>query len=221
MTRPITILFAAFLMLGALVPTDAEARFGDALRCDRDRLTSFWEQDIAGNALSGRGSVCATNSGLYSNMNVRGLTPGFAYTVWWVYIDRPASCAGVRLTPDNSPVPFPEPERYAGSCGLADFFTPSASGQGLDPLAVFSRMDSAVARNSGRTWFSGDLRGLNPAPGSQVWLFVFGHGAADTNDKRQLARQLLTPEDPGAGVPHLGIEGRPFGYPAGVVVLDF
>lgn len=50
---------------------------------------------------------------------------------------------------------------------------------------------------------------------------MFGHGAADTNDKRQLARQLLTPEDPGAGVPHLGIEGRPFGYPAGVVVVEF
>lgn len=67
---------------------------------------------------------------------------------------------------------------------------------------------------------SNSLRDFTPAAGSQVWMFIFGRGPADTSDRRQLARQLLTPEDPGSGAPHLGIEGRPFGNPAGVVVFD-
>ena len=40
---------------------------------------------------------------------------------------------------------------------------------------------------------------------------VFGHGAADITDGRRLARQLLTPEDPSIGAPHLGVS--PDGYP--------
>ena len=190
--------------------------------CDQQTVTNFWEDEFTGQELNGYGAVCSTPSGLWSRLGVRGLTPGNAYTVWWVYIDDAASCAGVQLTPENSPVPYPEPLDYADQCGLADFFTPSASGEFLDPLAVFGRMDSIVAPHKRKTtWFKGDLRGLEPSPGSQVWLFVFGHGPAAFYDKRQLARQLLTPEDPGTGVPHLGIEGQHLGYPAGVVVIDF
>ena len=44
-----------------------------------------------------------------------------------------------------------------------------------------------------------------------VWFLVFGHGAADMTDGRRLARQLLTPEDPSIGTPHLGV--TPDGYP--------
>lgn len=188
--------------------------------CKNERLTSFWEKDIGGDELSGRGTICATPFGLWSTLSVRGLTPGNAYTTWWVYIDDPDSCANFPLTPDNAPVPFNEPVGYAGRCGLADFFTQAESGDFLDPLAVFGRMDSVVARHKRRTRFAGDLRDFVPSSGSQIWMFVFGHGPADTTDKRQLARQLLTPEDPGSGAPHLGITGRPFGYPAGVVVIE-
>lgn len=211
---------ASILVVGAAPIEPVQAGPGRAWNCERDGLTSFWEGDIAGRELKGGGVVCATSRGLWSQMQVRGLTPGNAYTVWWVYIDDPASCAGVRLTPENSEVPFSEPAGYAGACGLADFFTPDAGGGHLDPLAVFGRMDSVIAGQGKRTWFWGDLRGMTPSQGSQVWLFLFGHGPADADDKRQLARQLLTPEDPGTGSPHLGIEGRPFGYPAGVVVVD-
>lgn len=214
-------LLATALFFAAASSQTASAEPGDHWRCDRSSMTSFWEENITGLALSGRGKVCASGDGLWSTMKVRGLTPGNAYTVWWVYIDDPASCAGVSLTPDTAAVPFPEPEGYAGHCGLADFFTPNQAGDGLDPLAVFGRMDSVVAKPQRRTWFSGDLRGLSPAQGSQVWMFIFGHGPADQGDKRQLARQLLTPEDPTSGAPHLGIEGRPYGYPAGVLVADF
>ncbi len=187
--------------------------------CQKESLTSYWEEPIAGNELSGKGTVCASHSGLWSTMSVKGLTAGNAYTVWWVYIDNPAACVNFPL-PSPAAIPFPEPANYAGRCGLADFFTPSESGKYLDPLVVYGRMDSVVASDHRRTRFSGDLRSFRPSSGSQVWMFIFGHGPADHSDTRQLARQLLTPEDPLSGTPHLGIEGRPFGYPAGVVVLD-
>ncbi len=201
----------------------ADAHAGGFWNCESEGLTSFWEKDVGFNELSGKGTVCVTPYGLWSSMKVQGLTEGNAYTVWWVYIDDPASCASFPL-PSPDVIPFPEPEGFAGPCGLADFFTPDPSGK-LNPLAVFGRMDSVVAgkqkwRRSSGTRFAGDLRSFSPSSGSQVWLFVFGHGPADQSDKRQLARQLLTPEDPGSGVPHLGIEGRAYGYPAGVVVID-
>ena len=201
-----------------LAPTTA-AHAGGFWNCESDQLTSFWEEDVGGSELSGRGTVCVTPFGLWSTMQVRGLTSGNAYTTWWVYIDDPESCANFPL-PSPEVIPFPEPENYAGSCGLADFFTPDPSGEFLNPLAVFGRMDSVIASGKRRTRFAGDLRDFEPSSGSQVWLFIFGHGPADQSDKRQLARQLLTPEDPGSGVPHVGIEGRPYGYPAGVVVID-
>ena len=48
---------------------------------------------------------------------------------------------------------------------------------------------------------------------------MFGHGAADLEDRTHLARQLLTPEDPLAGKPHLGndVDG-PLGTPVAVSV---
>jgi len=213
------ILISGFLMV-TVVPEPAEAGDWNWFRnCDSQQITSFWEEDIAGSPIRGRGTVCVTPFGLWSTMSARGLTPGNAYTVWWVYIDRPEQCAGQPL-PSPEVIPFPEPTAYAGQCGLADFFTQDASGEFLNPLAVFGRMDSVIARSGYRTRFAGDFRDFKPRPGSQVWLFIFGHGPANSLDHRALARQLLTPEDPGAGSPHLGIEGRPFGYPAAVAVFD-
>ena len=219
MTKQISI---ASLVLAAiflqLMPTGS-AQAGGFWNCDSEGLTSFWEEDVGFNELSGKGTVCATPFGLWSTMQVKGLTDGNAYTTWWVYIDDPGSCANFPL-PSPGVIPFPEPAHFAGPCGLADFFTPDPSGDFINPLVVFGRMDSVVAKHRRKTRFSGDLRDFTPSPGSQVWLFVFGHGPADESDKRQLARQLLTPEDPLSGTPHVGIEGRAYGYPAGVVVID-
>lgn len=191
--------------------------------CDNGTVSDFWEGNITGSALSGRGTMCTTPWGLWSNMGVKGLTEGNAYTVWYVYIDRPQDCVNFPLTPATAPIPFDEPSGYAGGCGLADFFTEEIGADGepfLNPLVVYGRMDAVIAKQHRRTRFSGDIRDFSPSSGSQVWMFIFGHGPADQTDNRQLARQLLTPEDPLSGVPHLGIAGRPFGYPAGVMVFD-
>ncbi|MEO1117320.1 MAG: hypothetical protein AAFX75_05520 [Pseudomonadota bacterium] len=182
-------------------------------------MLDFWEQEVVGNEARGRASLCATPFGMYASMRVRGLTPGNPYTVWWVYIDKPEQCVNFPLTPENSPVPIPEPVGYASPCGLADFLTPDPSGDFLNPLAVYGRMDGGIVGNRFVTHFQGSVRSFEPAPGSQVWMFVWGHGPAARGDKRQLARQLLTPEDPVSGTPHLGIEGQPLGYPAAVAVF--
>jgi hypothetical protein len=64
------------------------------------------------------------------------------------------------------------------------------------------------------------VRDLRPSKGAQIWLLVFGHGPADTADRSHLARQLLTPEDPAVGAPHLGnvVDGER-GRPAAVAVF--
>ncbi len=219
-------LLSALLAGFTLAPAPVSASGGWFWNCETESVTDFWEQVITGSELRGRGSVCSTPLGLWSTMSVHGLTPGNAYTVWWVYIDDPAACVDFPLpvTPPGEEaqpgeIPIPEPVDYAGRCGLADFFTPDPSGDFLNPLVVYGRMDGLIAGNHRRTRFTGNLRSFVPSPSSQVWMLIFGHGPADKMDKRQLARQLLTPEDPLSGVPHLGISGRPFGYPAGVVVV--
>ena len=147
-------------------------------------------------AVQGEGKLCIANDGLRARMQVQELTLGDAYTVWWTYIDDPSLCA------------------IPGECGNEAFV-------GDNPLGVFGRMDSVVASGKMNESFSGTVRGFQPSSGSQVWYFLFGHGPADMGDKRHLARQLLTPEDPTAGIPHLGnnVDG-PLGFPVGVVIFN-
>jgi hypothetical protein len=159
--------------------------------CYNQAIGPVLEPDVAGGA-----TVCVLPSGLTADLRVHGLVPGNAYTTWWTYFDDPSLCVG------GGP----------GVCGPDDFY-------GDDPLAVLGRMDSAVVPANGRVQFKGSVNGMVPSPGSQIWIFVWAHGPADGADGRQLARQLLTPEDPTLGPPHLGIEGGPLGYPAAINVF--
>lgn len=218
------IMVGATFALFQITPANADGSHDRwrAWYCDYQPVQTFWEEPIAGQKLSGSGHICGTPWGLNSSLKVKGLTPGNAYTVWWTYIDDPDSCQNFFLTTDIAPIPADEPVGYAGKCGIVDF-GPNPLDQSpqdpVDPLGVFGRMDSAVAYRH-RARFEGDMRGFVPSPGSQVWMWVFGHGPADEVDNKRRARQLLTPEDPTAGAPHLGIAGQPFGYPAGVVVFQ-
>ena len=144
----------------------------------------------------GRAHLCVTRRGVTAWMNARNLVPYDAYTVWWVYFDDPTLC------------------EVSGECGGPDF-------GGTNPLGVFGRMDSAVAPRSGKKHFFGRISGFRPSSGSQIWLWIFGHGPADNSDGRHLARQLLTPELPPAGRPHLGndIDG-PLGFEAAIVKFE-
>lgn len=164
------------LVVVALMTFHGSANAGHRGDCATEEIIPLME----GQPASGSSTLCVSPRGLTAHMNVGNLVPGDAYTVWWTYIDDPGSC----VVPDN--------------CGDVDF-------GGDNPLVVFGRMDSGVVRENGRFHFSGRIRGMEPSPGSQIWLLVLGHGAVDDSDKRHMARQLLTPEDPLAGAPHLGI----------------
>jgi hypothetical protein len=81
-------------------------------------------------------------------------------------------------------------------------------------------MSDVVAPRNGRATLSGDVPDLQLASGSQVWLLLKGHGAANTSDDLARARQLLTPEDPTIGAPNLGIVGGSAADNAGLAVFN-
>jgi len=152
------------------------------------------EDDCDGQAIidlgagaSGMANLCINDNGMKAQYNVQNLVAGDAYTIWWVYFDDPSLCT-------HGPVP--------GSCGEADM-APSVAGGGT-PLGVFGRLGSAVAPRNGKVHITGTWGGMQPSSGAEVWLLMLSHGVADLADGRHLARQLLTPEDPMAGMPHLG-----------------
>lgn len=173
--------------------------------CDRQKAIAF--PPVAPD-VKGRGELCSSPSGLAANLKLLNLTPGHAYTVWWVYQDNPSLCSddpsgtgGFSLTGEVS------------NCELLDF-------AGEKPLGVFGRMASGVVPRSGRLKMKGQFGGMQPSAGSEIWLWAFTHGPADLIDGAALARQLLTPEDPNAGVPHLGnFIDEQRGFPAATIVF--
>jgi hypothetical protein len=176
-----------------LQPDEAQARDNG---CHRRLKTAV--MPLMNSGISGEARLCVRQSGVNGRLDVEHLVPGDAYTVWFVYFDDPAQCVG------GGP----------GICGDADF-------GGAKPLGVFGRYDSAIGPRSGQEEFDGGVRGFRPREGSQVWLLMFGHGPADMADRSRLARQLLTPEDPAAGAPHLGnvVDGS-LGRPAAIAIFN-
>lgn len=182
------------MALGLLFPsTEALADEGGCRGKLKATVAPLMEPNIAGKA-----RLCINGDGVSGSFDVEHLQPRDAYTIWFVYFDDPTQCVG------GGP----------GICGEADF-------GGDKPLGVFGRYDSAIGPADGEERFEGSVRGLRLRRGSQVWLLLFGHGPADTSDHSHLARQLLTPEDPLAGAPHLGnvIDGLR-GKPAAVAVFN-
>jgi len=139
-------------------------------------------------------SLCVdTQQGVSAQVKTVALTRGNAHTFWFAYVDQPSLCTG----------------GGAGVCTPSDFGTVPPSGDSMaDPLGVFGRLDSTVVdKKNGRETFSGEIGGLRLSSGSLVILLLYDHGPANS-DNRLLARQLLTPEDPAAGAPGLGVLPR-------------
>jgi len=143
---------------------------------------------LSGAAVQGSATLCVNTEGVRAKIKTKQLTSGNAYTVWFAYIDKASLCSG-----------------GPGVCGPEDFGVTNGVGDpSANPLGTFGRLDSTVADKNGKEIFSGRIGGLRFSSGSQVWLLLYSHGPADTSDNRSRARQLLTPEDPAAGPPHLG-----------------
>lgn len=149
-----------------------------------------------GSSVSGRAVLVVNDTGADVLMHAENLTPGVAYTVWFVYFDDTSRC----LVPNQ--------------CAPADLTMPASN-----PEGVFGRMDSAVAGDNGELTFHAKLRDFRVSPGSAVHLALFAHGPASTTDNQERARQLLTPEAPGLGAPGLGL-GTQKGFLVGAAIFD-
>ena len=214
--RSFVAVFLATLVLGTTAWADDDDSSDDDETCYSSSVDGIpvpfnpeFENNIGGSA-----KLCIDDSGLQGKMRVNNATEGNAYTVWWVYINDPVCPGGgffgcVWTFFGDEPSDFLE-------------FSPELCGVAIpcvdeEPLAVFGRMDSAVGKGSGKLRFSNKLNDMRVSSGSQVWMLMFGHGEA-ADGGTQLARQLLTPEDPASGFPHVGV--NPFGYPAGVAIFE-
>jgi hypothetical protein len=140
-------------------------------------MTSGVKQ-MAQEPITGDAFLCADPAGIRSDIHVTHLTPGNVYTLWFAYLDQRASCA-------------------AAMCAGPDFM-------GDNPVGVFGHMDSVIADTTGEATLGGSLPGMRLSQGSEVWLLMFNHGTASTDNNLELARQLLTPQDPTFGAPAAG-----------------
>jgi hypothetical protein len=165
-----------------------------ASRCRAEEVRPVESEN--GSSVSGRALLVVNNSGANVLMHAENLTPGVAYTVWFVYFDDTSRC----LTPYQ--------------CAPPDLTMPAS-----DPDGVFGRMDSAVAGDNGELTFQATLRDFRISAGSAVQLALFAHGPASTTDNQERARQLLTPQAPGLGSPGLGV-GTQKGFLVGAAMFD-
>lgn len=188
--------------------TTAYAGDDHGYTCDVEPAVAFpfFEPDV-----EGRGRLCVRPGGLSSHIRLTNLMPGNVYTVWWTYQDDPTLCTG-----DSTGTGGASLTGGVSPCEIADF-GPQADGS--PPLGIFGRMASGVAPASGRLTLRGSAGGMLPSSGSEVWFWVLTHGTMAA-DGAALARQLLTPEDPAAGAPHLGNEADgQQGFPVATVVF--
>jgi hypothetical protein len=141
-----------------------------------------------GETVSGDVTLCQKTTDVSVKLTAKGLKPGNAYTIWFIYVEDGSKCAAE---------------------GQSVCFGASATGgdQTAVPDEAFGRLTDVVAPKNGKANLSGDVPGLQLSKGSQVWILLKGHGPANAGDNLALARQLLTPEDETAGAPNLGIVG--------------
>jgi hypothetical protein len=140
--------------------------------------------------------LVVNNNGAHALMHAENLTPGVAYTVWFVYFDDTSKC----LTPYQ--------------CAPPDLTMPAG-----DPEGIFGRMDSAVAGDNGELTFQATMRDFRISAGSAVHLALFAHGPVSATDNQERARQLLTPQNPVLGAPGLGL-GVQKGFLVGVTMFE-
>ena len=178
---------------------EATVQFDGDDDCDQLLKTS-----VSGpSSVTGSAELCLDRNHTSVSEWAENAISGHAYTTWFAYIDNPSQCG-----------------HYAGGtpgvCSDPDGWLPANS-----PEVAFGRMDGAIAGASGRLHMTGNFRDLRFSHGSMVWIIMFEHGPASTNDNRFLARQLLTPQLPVLGPPGLGApaDGN-VGHPVALAVFN-
>jgi hypothetical protein len=193
MERQSTSTIAISALIGLLLAISAP-RVMAANECGADQSQPVLPRN--GSSISGHGTLVVNNEGADVVIRVEDLTPGVAYTSWFLYFDKTAECL------------------VAYQCGNSDLTMPSNN-----PAGVLGRMDSAVAGANGRLPFKGRLRDFQVSAGSSVHIALYAHGPVNETDNLARAKQLLTPETPALGAPGLGV-GAQHGFLVAGTVFD-
>lgn len=132
----------------------------------------------SGTVAGSTGTLTRTATGIASTVSTSNLSPGAAYTMWWVIFNNPEFCVG--------------------GCGEDDFFNPTvnasaffADGEviGLNGLGNFSaQVGIGQLPNPNQVLFGNGL--FNPLT-AEVWNVVRDHGPA-SSDLALLNAQLTT-----------------------------
>src|SRR5689334_17425233 len=124
---------ATLLMAGSGADVMAQAN------CSTDQSQPVLPRN--GSSVSGHGTLVVNNEGADVVIRAENLTPGVAYTTWFLYFDNIAQC----LVPHQ--------------CGNADLSAPASS-----PAGVLGRLDSAVSEDNGQLTFKDTLRDFHVSP---------------------------------------------------------
>jgi len=135
--------------------------------------------DIAGQGLSGRVTLTRSSQGLWADLEVDGLVPGHAYSLWWAIFNNPEGCDA----PCDS-VDLRNIRQAQGSLVNGGGFV--GNGSTIAHSAHLARHDP-----QGYSVEAGDPKGIRNTYGAEVHLVIRSHGVAET-DPADLALQTGT-----------------------------
>lgn len=129
----------------------------------------------SGSGVSGNATLSRSTQGLWADIEVEGLTTGYAYSVWWAIFDNPNGCDGNCDPPDLT-------RRQAqGSLVNGGGFV--AAGSTVSHQSHLARHDV-----EGKSVHEGDASGIDNPYGAEVHVAIRSHGEAET-DPADLAEQ--------------------------------
>jgi hypothetical protein len=146
----------------------------------------------SGSGISGEAILTRSTAGLWVDQDIDGLTPGYAYSVWWVIFDNPQGCV-------------------ASTCAPSDLARPQAQGSlvnggGFVAAGTTQSYSSHLARHDvdGAHVPMGDPSGVDNTYRAQVHVALRSHGVAEANPADQAVQTSqfngfchLPPDPPG------------------------
>ena len=135
--------------------------------------------DIAGQGLSGEVTLTRSSQGLWADIEVDGLIPGYAYSVWWAVFNNPKGCEAGCDAFDLRNI-----QQAQGSLVNGGGFVGGGT-------TVFHSTHLARHDPEGMSVEAGDPKGVRNPYGAEVHLVIRSHGIAET-DPAVLATQIGT-----------------------------
>lgn len=135
--------------------------------------------DIAAQGLSGTVRLTRTTQGLWADIEIDGLVPGLAYSVWWAVFNNPQQCVAGCDASDLRNI-----NQAQGSLVNGGGFV--GTGSTLTHHAHLARHDPA-----GYSVEAGDPKGIRNPFGAEVHVVIRNHGVAEA-DPADLALQTGT-----------------------------